>query len=69
MGRARADVSILIKRIPGATTTYVRQFGLAVRRYVGKRKDLGSIPLRLSFLFKKVVVCGHCPVTLSITSY
>ena len=25
--------------------------------------------LRLSFLFKKVVVCGHCLVTLSITSY
>ena len=35
----------------------------------GKPKDLGSIPLRLSFLFKKVVVCGHCLVTLSITSY
>ena len=34
-----------------------------------KRKDLGSIPLRLSFLFKEVVVCGHCLVTLSITSY
>ena len=34
----------------------------------GKRKDLGSIPLRLPFLFKKVVVCGHCLVTLSITS-
>ena len=33
-----------------------------------KRKDLGSIPLRLSFLFKRVVVCGHCLVTLSITS-
>ena len=33
----------------------------------GKRKDLGSIPLRLSF--KTVVVCGHCLVTLSITSY
>ena len=32
--------------------------GLAV-----KRKDLGSIPLRLSFLFKKVVVCGLCLVT------
>ena len=44
-------------------------FGLAVRRSAGKRKDLGSIPLRLSFLFKKVVVCGHCLVTLSITSY
>ena len=25
------------------------------------------IPLRLSFLFKKVVVCGHCLVTLSLT--
>ena len=47
----------------------VSRFGLAVRRQAGKRKDLGSIPLRLSFLFKKVVVCGHCPVTLSITSY
>ena len=35
----------------------------------GQRKDLGSIPLRLSFLFKKVVVCGQCLVTLSITSY
>ena len=47
---------------------FVSRFGLAVRRDVGKRKDLGSIPLRLSFLFRKVVVCGHCPVTLSITS-
>ena len=42
------------------------RFGLVVRR---KRKDLGSIPLRLSFLFKKVVVCEQCPVTVSITSY
>ena len=47
----------------------VSWFGLAVRRQAGKRKDLGSIPLRLSFLFKKVVVCGHCLVALSITSY
>ena len=47
----------------------VNRFGLAVRCYAGKRKDLGSIPLRLSFLFKKVVVCGHCLVTLSTTSY
>ena len=30
---------------------------------------LGSIPLQLSFLFKKVEVCGHCLVTLSITSF
>ena len=35
----------------------------------GKRKDLGTIQLRLSYLFKKVVVCGHCLVTLSVTSY
>ena len=35
----------------------VSRFGLVVRRWAGKRKDLGSIPLRLSFLFKKVVVC------------
>ena len=40
-----------------------------VRRYVGKRKDLGSIPLQFCFLFKKFVVCGHCLVTLSIISY
>ena len=33
----------------------------------GKWKDLGLIPLQLSFLFKKVVVCRHCLVTLSIT--
>ena len=49
------------------------KFGLAVRRKAGKREDLGSIlRLRLSFLFEKVVVCGHCQsrlVTLSITSY
>ena len=35
----------------------------------GKQKGIGSIPLRLSFLFRKVVVCGHCLVMLSITSY
>ena len=32
-----------------------------------KQKGLGSIPLWLSFLFKKAVVCGHCLVTLSLT--
>ena len=30
---------------------------------------LGRALLRLSVLFRKVVVCGHCVVTLSITSY
>ena len=45
----------------------VSRSGHAVRRWAGKRKDLGSIQLRLSFLFKKVVVCGHCLVTLSFT--
>jgi len=44
------------------------RFGLAVRRQAVKRKDLGSIPLRLSFFFRKVVVCGHSlVVTLSLT--
>ena len=33
----------------------VSRFGLAVRRYAGKQRDLGSNPLRLSFLFKN---CG-----------
>ena len=35
--------------------------------WAGKQKDLGSIPLRLYFLFKRVVVCGHCLVTLTLT--
>ena len=59
--------SVLTKSGDGVSE--VSRFGLAVRRSAGKRKDLGSIPLRLSFLFRKVVVCGHCLVTLSITSY
>ena len=45
----------------------VSRFGLAVRRWAGKQKGLGSIAFRLSFLFKEVVVCGHCLVTLSLT--
>ena len=43
------------------------RFGLVVTRQAGKQKGLGSIPLRLSFLFKKAVVCGYCLVTLSLT--
>ena len=45
------------------------RFGLAVRREAGKQKDLGSNPLR-EFgcpFSSKVVVCGHCLVTLSLT--
>ena len=33
-------------------TVCVSQFGLAVRHWASKQKDLGSIPLRLSSLFK-----------------
>ena len=33
----------------------------------GRQKGLGLIPLRFSLLFRKVVVCGHSRVTLSIT--
>ena len=37
-----------------------------MRRWAGKQKGLGSIPLRLSFLFK-VVVVGSDFVTLPLT--
>ena len=40
-------------------TRFVSQFGLVVRHQAGKQKSLGSILLRLSFLFKKIVVCGQ----------
>ena len=36
-------------------------------RSAGKQKVLSSIPLPLSVLFEKVVVCGHRLVTLSLT--
>ena len=54
---------------PTMAPLMVSRFGLALRHLAGMRKDFGLIPLRLSLLFKKVVVCGHCLVTLSITSY
>ena len=40
--------------------------GRAVRVWADKQKDFGSNPLRLSLL-SKVVVRGHCLVTLSLT--
>ena len=50
------------------TDLNVSRFGLAVKRQAGKQKGLGSIPLRLSFLFKMFArICGHCLVTLSLT--
>ena len=45
---------------------FVSRSGLAVRRYAGKQRDLGSNPLRLSLIFIKVVVCGHGLVALSL---
>ena len=46
-----------------------RQLGLSGKgvRLASSEKDLGSIPFRLSSLFKTVVVCRHCLVTLSFT--
>ena len=58
--------AIKMERPYHESTICVSRFGPAVRRWAGKQKDLGSIPLRLSFLFKRVVVCGHCLVTLSL---
>ena len=52
------------RRTAGHCWVSVSRLAPAVRRYAGKQKDLGSIPPRLSFFFKKVVVCGHCLVTL-----
>ena len=54
---------------PQAAISGVSRFDLAVGRQSGKQKGLGSIPLRLSQLSlqKKVVVCGHRLVTLSLT--
>ena len=45
----------------------ISRFDLAVSRYAGKQKDLGSIPLRLSFLFENCGLYRHCLMTLSIT--
>ena len=44
----------------------VSQLGLVVRCQAGKQ-GLSLILLWLSFLFKKVLVCGHCLVTSSLT--
>ena len=52
---------------PESPGSVVSRFGPAVKRSAGIQKGYGSIPLRLSLLFKKVVVCGHCLVTLSLT--
>ena len=41
----------------------VSRFGLAVRRQAGKQRDLGSNPLRLSFLFKS---CGLWTLSLFV---
>ena len=43
-----------LKRLK-STKMIVSRFGLAVRRLAGKKRDLGSNLLRLSFLFKR---CG-----------
>ena len=45
----------------------VSQFGLAVMHWASKQKGISLIPLWLSLLFKKVVICRHCLVTLSLT--
>ena len=44
--------------LPGPVYTLtVSRFGPAVGRQAGKQQDVSSIPLRLSFVFKKVAVC------------
>ena len=48
------------------TGSYQKRFGLAVRRYAGKQRDLGSNPLRLSFLFKS---CGLWTLSFDFVHY
>ena len=62
-GAVGLSVSVL-KVQPQYRQVTVSRSDLAVRRWAGKQKDLGSNPLRLSFLFTSCV-CGHCLVTLS----
>ena len=66
--------SIILHKAPSSsshempqTVSLIRQFGLAVKHYAGKQKGLSSIPLQLSFLVRKVVVCGCYLVTRSFT--
>ena len=51
---------------PFLLTFHACWLDLVVRCQAGKQGNLGSIPLRLSSL-QKVVVCGCCLVTLSLT--
>ena len=52
----------------GFTSSYHKwRLGLAVRRYAGKQKDLGSIPIRLSSL-QRVWPLGTVFVTLPLTT-
>ena len=54
--------SLIINRPYGLSCGRMSRFGLAVSRV----KGLGSIPIRLSFLFSKAMACGQCLVTLSL---
>ena len=45
----------ILQRGPGCKHSFVSRSGPAVRRCAGKQKGHGSISLRLSLLFKKVV--------------
>ena len=48
------------------SSTEVSRCGLAVRRLAGQQKDLGSIRFGSPFSsLQKIVVYGHCLVTLS----
>ena len=63
------DVPVVYKHNLGDAYALPLSITLAVRRWAGEQRGLGSNPLRLSFLFKSCVVCGHCLVTVSLTVY
>ena len=49
------------------TALSMSRLGLVVRRSAGKRKDAGSTPHFGSSFSSKIVIYGHCLVTLPCT--
>ena len=56
LARSGTDISayLIVDSLHTHTVCKVSRFGLAVRREAGKQKGLGSTPLWLSFLLKKL---------------
>ena len=67
--RNKPTVSVDVKQHfnNNITDCNVSRFGLAVRRWAGKRTTSVQFPVRLYPLSSRVVVGGHCLVTLPLS--